>query len=251
MNWKYLNIITLLFALVANAQQNYSHNVVRQGNEEYDQELADEKIVEVRQLQPQGNITGILPPSELVANLSRKFFNAIKKLPKEFIKNSDIRYVTFLDDLRLKGISAAGLASKETNTIYLSTKFREITIYHELFHIIDPVRKNKNWCRLNANNFVYTGSQYYSENLSKSQYKRAKKNLTRRTFNLDFVSRYAMSNEVEDRAETFAHMIVEGPNFLKRTRKSKVLKRKMDYIIQITSEKKLVSKSYWKRRFRK
>lgn len=35
MNWKSLHIITLLFALVANAQQDYSRNVVRKGNQVY------------------------------------------------------------------------------------------------------------------------------------------------------------------------------------------------------------------------
>ena len=35
MNWKSFNIITLLFALAVNAQQDYSHNVVRKGNQVY------------------------------------------------------------------------------------------------------------------------------------------------------------------------------------------------------------------------
>ena len=35
MNWKSLHIIVLLFALAVNAQQDYSHNVVRKGNQVY------------------------------------------------------------------------------------------------------------------------------------------------------------------------------------------------------------------------
>ena len=67
------------------------------------------------------------------------------------------------------------------------------------------------------------------------------------TFDADFVSRYAMSNEREDRAETFAYMMVEGRNFLRRTQRSHVLKKKMDYIIQITTENNTLSASFWKR----
>ena len=212
---------------------------------------SDKPLIEVRQERPSGKITGILPPARLIPGLSKRFFNAIKFLPKNFIKNSGIRYVTFLLKPKLKGIPVRGLASKGKQTIYLSTEFTAKNVYHELFHIFDPISENTEWRSLNAHNFVYTGSKFYSENLSKSRFKRAQTNLKRRTYNADFVSRYAMSNEREDRAETFAYMIVEGPNFLKRTRQSRVLKRKMDYIIKITTEKQLVTASFWKRRFRR
>lgn len=208
-----------------------------------------DEIIQIRQAVPQGKITGILPPPELIPSLSEKFFDAVNYLPTNFIQNSGIRYVTFLKDLKFKGLPVAGMASKDINTIYLSTTFKAKTIYHELYHIFDPIRENQYWCQLNAHNFIYTGSKFYSENLSKSKYKKVSKNLSRMTYNLDFVSRYAMSNEREDRAETFAYMIVEGPKFFNRTKRSHVLKKKMDYIIQITTQKKLVSPTFWKKHF--
>lgn len=209
----------------------------------------DEPTIEIRQVQPPGHISGILPHPDLVTTLSREFFSAIRVLPKEFIQKSGIRYVTFLQDMKFKGFPAAGMASKVTNTIYLSTTFKEKTIYHELYHIFDPIRENQYWCRLNPHNFIYTGSKYYSENLSRSKSRRANRNVPKYQF--DFVSRYAMSNEREDRAETFAYMILEKRHFLNRTRRSKVLKKKMDYIIEITSKEQLISKSFWYNHFRR
>lgn len=202
-------------------------------------------IIKVRQeLSRDKRISGRLPPDYIVNGLTLKFKKAIRKLPIEFVRKSGIRYVTFLTDLRLKRIPAAGIA--HVDTIYLSTQhFSALIIYHEMFHIFDPKRQNQEWCKLNAHKFVYTGSKYYAEDLSKREIKRKNNNLSTGKYTNDFVSRYAMSNEVEDRAETFAYMVYEGSKFRLRRKKSLVLKRKMEYIIKITSEQNLISKQFW------
>lgn len=202
-------------------------------------------FIEIRQKLPRNNkITGKLPPDNVVHVLTFRFKKAIRKLPIEFVKKSGIRYVTFLTDLRLKRIPAAGLA--HVDTIYLSTQhFSPKTIYHEIFHIFDSQSQNQEWCRLNAHKFVYTGSKFYEEDLSKREIKRKNNNLSTGKYTNDFVSRYAMSNEREDRAETFAYMVYEGSKFHLRTRNSYILRRKKEYIIKMTSQKKLISKKFW------
>ncbi len=236
---KIFYISTLLFSLCIYGQS--SSALFDDSSVESSQEI------KVRQIKPSGKITGYLPPSRQVQRLSQRFFQTIKIFPKNFLKESGIRYVTFLSKPRLKGVQVGGLALKEKQTIYLSTTFTAKTVYHEIYHVFDPSRKNEDWCSLNAHNFIYVGSKYYSENLSKTQSQKARKNIRKMTFDADFVSRYAMSNEEEDRAETFAYMMVEGRSFLRRTQRSHVLKKKMDYIIQITTENNTLSASFWKR----
>lgn len=237
---KKINFISiLLFSLCIYGQDS---------NDLFDDSSAESiQEIKVRQIRPSGKITGHLPPSSEVQRLSQIFFQIIKIFPKNFIKESGIRYVTFLSKPRFKRVHFAGLALKGNHTIYLSTTFKAKTVYHEIYHLFDPSRKNEDWCSLNAHNFIYTGSKYYSENLSKTQSRKVRENLRRMTFEEDFVSRYAMSNEREDRAETFAYMMVEGQNFLRRTQRSHVLKKKMDYIIKITTENNTLSASFWKR----
>jgi hypothetical protein len=75
-----------------------------------------------------------------------------------------------------------------------------------------------------------------------------KSNLENKKYQVDFVSDYAMSNEFEDRAETFAFMVCEGRDFIKRTEKSLVLKKKMEFIIDLTNKRKLLGRSYWNER---
>ena len=75
-------------------------------------------------------------------------------------------------------------------------------------------------------------------------------NLEEKRYDADFVSRYAMSFGHGDRAETFAYMIVEGPRFLRRTEKSPVLKKKMEYVIEITGKRDLLGKDFRGKLFR-
>ena len=204
--------------------------------------------IRVRQVTPRGSIAGTPVPRARVPELAERFFRAINILPENFIGRSGLKYVTFVTDLQLNNVPAAGVAAGDT--IYLAADCDEHTIYHELYHIFDPPGKNKQWLKLNPGGFVYTGSAFYQEKLSKFKRRKVNVNLENDRFREDFVSRYAMSDEREDRAETFAAMIVEGERFLRRTEKSPVMKKKMAYIIDATDRRNLLGKDFWSRRFR-
>ena len=208
-------------------------------------------VIRVRQVRS-GNydVRGNLPDDAQIPFLAEKFFKALSILPSSFMERSRIRYVTFFDDLTLNKAPAGGVASGDT--IYLNTKFNAVTVYHELFHTFDPylMNQNRKWLALNHKNFVYTGSDFLSVRSTKFRRKRREDNLSTGRFNQDFVSRYAMSNDLEDRAETFAYMIGEGPRFLARTARSSVLQKKMDYIIGMTGKKRLLGKDFWDKHFR-
>jgi hypothetical protein len=203
------------------------------------------KTITVRQVKPSDrNLRGILPPAAEVTIAAERFFAAIGKLPEDFVKRTGIKYVTFLRQPTLKGIPIGGVAVGDT--IVLSLSSGEGTIYHELFHVFDLHEgKAKKWNRINPKKFVYTGSVYYEAKLTLRQKKRKKTNLTSGAFKDDFVSSYAMSNELEDRAETFSCMMVEGKNFLRRVKKSAVMRNKMIYIINMTGRRGLMVKEFW------
>lgn len=203
--------------------------------------------ITVRQRTPRGTVGGILPPPGQVKAAAERFFKALDALPENFVQKSGLRFVTFLERPTHKDIPVGGLASGET--IYLNVNCSAQTIYHELFHIFDPKFADPRWSKLNHKDFIYTGSVYRSAHLSRARRRRVENNVGSGEFNADFVSRYAMSNEREDRAETFAAMMAEGTNFLKRAEKSPVLQSKMRYIIDITSKRKLMGRDFWNNHF--
>ncbi|MBQ9337177.1 MAG: hypothetical protein IJS14_07780 [Lentisphaeria bacterium] len=207
--------------------------------------------IRVRQARPGDyEIRGVLPPAQSVPAMAERFFAALEVFPPSFLEKSRIRYVTFLDDLTLRKTPAGGVASGDT--IYLNTHFDVATIYHELFHTFDPMLQmnmNRKWMSFNDRDFVYTGSGFDIVKAKKFRRKKRQENLETGRFDKDFVSQYAMSTDVEDRAETFAWMLVEGPAFLKRVEASPVLKKKMEYIIDLTGRKRLLGKDFWDRHF--
>lgn len=206
--------------------------------------------IRVRQVRS-GNydVRGDLPDEDRVRALAEKFYRCLEILPPSFLEKSRIRYVTFFDNLTLKKVPAGGVASGDS--IYLNTRFDPKTVYHEIFHTFDncQINLNRTWLGLNDKNFVYTGSGFASVKTSKLRRKKRRENLATGKFDRDFVSRYAMSNDVEDRAETFAFMVDEGPDFLKRAEKSQILQKKMDYIIDMTGRKKILGKNFWEWHF--
>ena len=187
-----------------------------------------------------GPVRGVsIPVGEAEKELDR-FFNALEVLPQDFVKQSGINKVMICKNLMLNNEKADGVAAGDC--IYLNAGFHPRTVYHELFHVFDPKRKNSKWTRLNNREFYYQGSSFYPQKDNRKNRKRKDK---AKSFIADFASSYAQSFEWEDRAETFAHMIAEKEKFVQTAKKSPVLTKKMYYIIEITSSKKLLGKDFW------
>ena len=202
--------------------------------------------LKIRQQILSRNISGSFPGSSAVAKSAERFYKALEYLPPDLIRKSGLKYVTFLRNLKLNGQPAGGAAGG--NTIYLPPDFEEKTVFHEFFHIFDPQRKNDQWNKINPPGFRYTGNQFYAEKFSKKEKRQIRKNVRKDDVKDAFVSSYAMSAEGEDRAETFAHMIVEGKRFLKRTR-NPVMKMKMEFIMELFIQRDLLNKQFWEQHF--
>ena len=206
--------------------------------------------IRIRQSLPSkhGNITGRLVSPDKVRSCGASFYQAMEKLPDSFVRRSGVRYVCFMQELWVNKKPAGGVASGDT--IYLKVNFPAHTVYHELFHVFDPQYENRKWTRLNPKGFLYTGSNFYEIDFTRSKQKQVDDNLKYKRFDNDFVSRYAMSFEREDRASTFACMIDEGPRFLERARKSPVIRQKMLFIIEMTEGHKLMGRDFWEKHLR-
>ena len=202
--------------------------------------------LKVRQQNLSKDISGSFPSSSVVAKSAERFYKALEYLPPDLIKKSGLKYVTFLRNLKLNGQPAGGAAGG--GVIYLPPDFAEKTVYHEFFHIFEKSRKNETWCKFNPPGFRYTGNQFYGSKFSKKEQKQIRKNIRKDDVQEAFVSTYAMSAEGEDRAETFAFMIVEGKRFLKRT-KNPVMKMKMEYIMELFIQRDLLNKQFWEQHF--
>ena len=204
------------------------------------------KPIKIRQVNYSNQVRGTFPNSSTVERCAERFYKTLDYLPESLIRKSRLKYVTFLRDLKLNNQAASGVASGDT--IFLHVDFTVETVFHEFFHVFDPIRKNEKWCKLNDKSFVYSGNQFYSVNMSRKKKKQVKRNNRKSDIEESFVSEYAMSFEWEDRAETFAYMIVEGRNFLKRT-KNPIIKAKMEYIMTLFIQRGLLDEAFWEKHF--
>lgn len=188
-----------------------------------------------------------LPLEEIEEELDR-FFEALDELGVSFVKKSGLKKVMICRRISLNGMPCAGIARGDT--MYLKKGFRKRTVYHEMFHIFDPKRSNKKWQRLNHKDFRYRGINFPDRPVSKRMRNKLKRHYRKidRDFSKDFVSNYAQTNEVEDRAETFAFMIDEGTRFVTRADKSNVLFNKMLFMVDLTDRGSLLGKEYWRRK---
>lgn len=196
-----------------------------------------------------GHMSGILLPINVIEKELDRFFVALDDLGVSFVRKSGLKRVAICRDLTVNGKGVGGVAIGDC--IYLNYGFSKKTVYHEMFHVFDPKRDNKAWIRLNHKDFLYRGAKSSSQELSERKQRDVQKHYAqvRLNFDADFVSMYAQTNEVEDRAETFAYMIAEGPRFLQRVRKSSVLYNKMLLIIEMTSRSSLLGKDFWRLKF--
>lgn len=188
-----------------------------------------------------------IPIQEQEAELER-FFSALDNLGVKFVRKSGLERVIVCRDLTHNGLKCAGVTLDDC--IYLNYGFKKKIVYHEMFHVLDEKYNDPVWSKLNHRDFRYLGVDYPHLPVKAARRKALREHYrkVKRNFDADFVSRYAQSKEREDRAETFACMVDEGPAFLQRVQKSTVLYNKMLYIIDMTGRSSLLGRDYWKMR---
>lgn len=197
----------------------------------------------------------------------KEIYAALSKYPDEVFKvfkNKEYPlYVILVDKFNDDNIAIASRNKLNEVKIYISNdKKFERAFHHELFHILEYYMNDKNpglyseWASLNPKNFEYaqstanlnkeyvypTNSSAYassSDNNYSTEYTEVNhllntvgntENDTVKVDNNYFVTKYAKTNEKEDRAETFTElMIMERlPKFFY---KGTNIRKKADYIL--------------------
>lgn len=191
------------------------------------------------------NMSGESLPLDQQEKQLGRFFEALDDLGENFVRRSGLKSVMICKSLKLNGMACAGVARDDC--MYLIEKASKKVVYHEMFHIFDPKRKNRDWQKLNHPQFRYRGIDFPDRPVREKDKRALQEHYSKvkKDFSADFVSSYAQSSEVEDRAETFAAMMFEGRKFYFRVQKSPVLFNKMLFIIRMTGRNKLLGKSFW------
>jgi len=188
----------------------------------------------------------ILTPEEAKEFLPY-FFASLDIFPSRFLQETKLNTVVLCRNLRLNGVRAGGVAST-TGIIAIDVPIYSPVIYHEMFHIADKQRNNPEWTKLNSKQFVYGGNDFNPDVKEMDRLDKQKMDAAKRDGDIrkDFVSDYALTSEMEDRAETFAVMVTDPKQFEKMAAGSPVLKRKAEKVKGVVREfSPGMNKDFW------
>ncbi|MCL2104882.1 MAG: putative zinc-binding metallopeptidase [Kiritimatiellaeota bacterium] len=187
-------------------------------------------------------VTGdVLSPEDAKAHLP-KFFAAMDIFPVRFLRETKLHTVVLCRNLKHNGNRAGGLAVS-TGVIYLDVPFGSHVIYHEMFHIADRKRQNEKWTKLNDKQFAYSAGAESDKKTKPSKQEPVK---SKEELRKDFVSDYAMTQEMEDRAETFAVMVATPKKFAELAKENPVLAKKAEVVKSIVREfAPAMNKDFW------
>jgi len=188
----------------------------------------------------------ILTPNEAKEVLPQ-FFAAMDIFPVRFLQETKLNTVVLCRNLRMNGQLAGGVATS-TGIIVLNVPIHSHVIYHEMFHIADKQRNNSEWIKLNSKQFVYGGSIFNADTEDLNRGDKRKMTAAKKDTDIrkDFVSDYATTSEMEDRAETFAVMVTDHRQFEKLASTAPALKRKAEKVKSIVREfSPGMNKDFW------
>lgn len=175
----------------------------------------------------------------IVNNNVKVLFHTLEKYPKgmfDVFKNKEYKMdVILLDSFTNNNLALASKNNLKEIKLYVSNtdKF-ERAVHHELFHVFEYYMADKNkyvfeqWTNLNPSIFKYQSDVLKLDN----NYVYLKDS---NTDNWYFVTKYAKTSEKEDRAETFAElmMLQKKPEYLETNTN---IKKKADNIISEMSK---------------
>lgn len=183
----------------------------------------------------------------IVNNNVKVLFHTLEKYPRgmfDVFKNKEYKMdVILLDSFTNNNLALASKNNLKEIKLYVSNtdKF-ERAVHHELFHVFEYYMADKNkyvfeqWTNLNPSIFKYQSDVLKLDN----NYVYLKDS---NTDNWYFVTKYAKTSEKEDRAETFAElmMLQKKPEYLESNTN---IKKKADNIMSEMSKYLNVKKIY-------
>lgn len=181
-----------------------------------------------------GLITGANASPDDVERYASLFVQEFDLYPASLIRKVELRRVVLCKDLAFAGQRRAAIPDFEHHTLYLDVlrgrdqgDYQSHVIHHEFFHMIDykddgVLYGDERWSALNPPDFRYGPGGRHVQHVP------GVGRIDERT--PGFINAYARSGVEEDKAETFAFLMVR-PDYLRdRTLRDPILEAKCDSI---------------------
>jgi hypothetical protein len=169
--------------------------------------------------------------------------------PTELVKKTQLKRVVFCKNLSFASQHRTAVPDFEHDTLYFDVargrqdeRYVRKVIHHEFFHIIDlrddgKLYEDERWVALNPEGFKYgKGGAKLQDDAS----------VTNPIDQPGFLNRYAASGVEEDKAELFAHMMVEPKKVAERAEKDKYIRMKVERMQELLAEfTRSVDQDFW------
>lgn len=178
-----------------------------------------------------GSIGGREADNETLEKYQKLLVAEVNRYPTTLMRNSKLKRIILCDELTYEGQRRNAIPDFEHDDLYLDVKrgdhnqrYQRKVIHHEFFHVIDykddgSVYADNSWSALNPAGFRYgNGGRNAQDDASTSL-------LTDRY--PGFLNHYSTTGVEEDKAETFANMIVDLRHVQNRAAKDPVVKSKV------------------------
>jgi hypothetical protein len=187
-----------------------------------------------------GEITGACAKSSDVEAYTPLFAGEFKLYPTSLIKNAKLKRVILCTDVAFAGQRRNAIPDFENDTLYLDVlrgfkhqAYMRKVIHHEFFHMIDlrddgKLYHDERWAALNP-----SGSQYGDG--GRNAQANSKTSVLTEEFP-GFLNHYSTTGVEEDKAEVFAHLIVDGEFVRKRAASDPVLESKIKLMRRLLAE---------------
>jgi hypothetical protein len=159
--------------------------------------------------------------------------------PAELVKKSQLKRIVLCSELSFGGQLRSAIPDYEHDALYLdvsrgsySKTYLRTVVHHEFFHIIDykddgSVYKDDRWSALNPPKFTYGNGGAAVQNDPETSVLTDKYP--------GFLNHYSTTGVEEDKAEVFAHMIVDHDYVMGRVKEDPVLKAKFERMRELLS----------------
>lgn len=181
---------------------------------------------------PYGRIDGSAAPKEKNEEYTQYFVPEFSLYPRSLMEKTKLKRVIFCDALKFAGQKRNAIPDFVNDTLYYDTvtgagrlRYMRKVIHHEFFHIIDyrddgALYEDNDWKALNPKEFRYGQGGARAQTVSGTG------DLTDRY--PGFLTHYATTGVEEDKAELFAHLIIDADYVEKRAKNEPVLRAKIE-----------------------
>ena len=226
---KIFKLVLISFFLITSANSNSIYNIIKIPNLEIYELKTPNNLKYFYAEKPfklgiQKNISCTNSSKQTYDEKYKIISNNLNRYSKQFLKKINLKYIVLCEKLSISGILTAGIPDYKMKTLIIDVKFDskyfERVLHHEVFHIINDGYKDyfdeKEWSKLNDDNFKYTACSTCSNKTGLYVYKE---------FN-GFFTEYSKSTASEDMAEVYSHIISDKDIVKLKINNDPILKKK-------------------------